>query len=78
MRLDREIVPSSLAYETILSHLDSMLSFYGERGIITFRKYLKAYLAPYLISKEELQLILKTQDPEIVRQRLEQLFSSLP
>lgn len=78
LRLDREKVPSSLVYETILSHFDSMLVFYGERGVITFRKYLKAYLAPYPISREELQLILNTKDAEIVRQRLEQLFSNLP
>ena len=77
-RLDREMVPSSMVYETILSHFDSILSFYGERGVITFRKYLKAYLAPYFISKEELGLIMKTKDAEELRQRLEQLFSSLP
>ena len=76
-RLDRERVPSSLVYETILSHFESMLEFYGERGVITFRKYLKAYLAPYPISKEELQIILKEKDAGTVRQRLEQLFSGL-
>jgi tRNA-dihydrouridine synthase len=75
-RMDRDKVPTSLVYETLISHLDSMVSFYGERGVITFRKYLKACLAPCSIPKEEIQILLKTKDAEIVRQRLEILLSS--
>ena len=75
-RMDRDEVPTSLVYETLISHLDSMVSFYGERGVITFRKYLKACLAPCSIPKEEIQILLKTKDAENVRQRLEILLSS--
>jgi nifR3 family TIM-barrel protein len=76
-RLDREMVPVSTVHKTILAHFESMLAYYGERGVITFRKYLKSYLAPYPIAKDELQAILNTKDAETVRQRLEVLFSDL-
>ena len=66
-RMDRENVPLVLLLATILSHLDAMLDFYGKRGIITFRKYLKAYLAPYPIPRDMLLQLLKSQDPEFVR-----------
>jgi len=66
-RMDRETVPLDLLLATILSHLDAMLDFYGERGIITFRKYLKAYLAPYPIPRDILLQLLKSQDAEFVR-----------
>ena len=66
-RMDRETVPLDLLLTTILSHLDAMLDFYGERGIITFRKYLKAYLAPYPIPRDILLQLLKSQDAEFVR-----------
>ncbi len=46
-RLDRDQVPNQLVEATLLNHLDAMLAFYGERGVITFRKYLKAILKPY-------------------------------
>ena len=74
-RMDREKVPTTLVYETLISHLNSMLSFYGERGVITFRKYLKAYLAPYHLPKEDLTTLLKSKDAESVQQHLEKVFS---
>ena len=76
-RMDREVVPIQLVQKTLLSHLDSMLSFYGERGVITFRKYLKAVLTPYTLPNEDLDALLRTKDAEIVRQRLANLLSNL-
>ena len=76
--LDREEVPIALVQKTLQAHFESMIAFYGERGVITFRKYLKSYLAPYALPKEELQAILRIKDALTLRQRLEELFSNLP
>ena len=76
--LDREEVPIALVQKTLQAHFESMIAFYGERGVITFRKYLKSYLAPYALPKEELQAILRINDALTMRQRLEELFSDLP
>lgn len=73
-RMDRDDVPLDLLVKTILNHLDAMLDFYGERGIITFRKYLKAYLAPYPIPREILLGLLRSQDPGLVRAFIINLF----
>lgn len=76
-RLDRDKVPVALVYKTLLSHLDEMLFFYGERGVITFRKFLKAYLAPYPLSGEDLRMLLKTKDNAVLKQGLENAFSNI-
>lgn len=73
-RMDRADVPVSVVQETILTHFAEMLSFYGERGVITFRKYLKAYLAPYDIPREELLTLLKSKDPVIITDWVTQYF----
>ncbi len=66
-RLDRSDVPKQVVQETILTHLENMLSFYGERGLITFRKHLKAYLFPYYIPREQLLNLLTSQNPDEIR-----------
>ncbi len=57
-RLDRHEVPAQMVHETILEHLNAMVSFYGESGVITFRKFLKAYLSEYDLSRETLLMLL--------------------
>ncbi len=69
-RLDREQVPPELVHQTIIQHFKQMLEFYGERGVITFRKYLKAYLKPYALPRETLLELLKSKEPEFVRSRV--------
>jgi len=76
-RLDRDQVPPQVALDTILSNYHSNLSFYGERGVITFRKYLKAYLSPYSILREELLSLLREKDPDIVPAEITRIFSTL-
>ena len=77
-RMDREDVPPGLVHETAMTHLDKMLRFYGERGVITYRKYLKAYLAPYDIPREELLPLLKSKDPQFIREWLTHFFTGMP
>jgi tRNA-dihydrouridine synthase len=65
--MDREDVPVQIVHQTIVQHLDQMVRFYGERGVITFRKYLKAYLQPYAIPYEVQQILLRSKDPDEVK-----------
>jgi nifR3 family TIM-barrel protein len=74
-RLDREEVPDQIVKETIFNHLDAMVDFYGERGVITFRKFLKAYLKPYDLPQETLLLLLKSKDAEFIKSNLEKFFA---
>ena len=45
--------------------------------MITFRKYLKAYLSPYPIPREHLLSLLKEKDPDIVSAKIARIFSAL-
>lgn len=76
-RLDRQNVPLKFVKSTLFEHLGAMVNFYGERGVITFRKYLKAYLAPYPIMREDLLVVLKNPNPKFVMQWLAGFFNSL-
>jgi len=75
--MDRGEVPAALARETILAHFTDMLEFYGERGVITFRKYLKAYLKPHNLPRETLLALLTSKDPQFVRETLVEIFTKL-
>jgi hypothetical protein len=55
-----------MVHTTILTHLQAMLQFYGERGVIGFRKFLKAYLAHDNIPREALLSLLNSQDPSFI------------
>ena len=73
-RLDREQVPDEIVKATIFNHLDAMVDFYGERGVITFRKFLKAYLKPYDLSQDQQLALLKSKDPKFVKSYLTEIF----
>jgi len=72
-RRDREDVPWGEVKRTIFEHLDAMIDFYGERGLITFRKFLKAYVKPYDLPSELLLSLLKSKDPDFIKSNLEDL-----
>jgi tRNA-dihydrouridine synthase len=74
-RMDREEVQDEIVKRTIVNPLEAMIDFYGERGVITFRKYLKAYLKPYDLHHETLLSLLKSKDPEFIRICLTKIFS---
>jgi tRNA-dihydrouridine synthase B len=75
--MDREEVPLIRVQETILKHFEDMLDFYGERGVITYRKYLKAYLKPYALPRQTLLPLLKSKDPNFIRNNLQEIFTKL-
>lgn len=63
-RLDREQVPEAIVRQTMLRHLDVMLSFYGEpRGLILFRKYANRYLSPLGLSSDQRKRLLTAEHP---------------
>lgn len=76
-RMDRADVPLAMVRETVFLHFEAMLNFYGERGVITFRKYLKAYMAHYDLSRKTMLVLMKSQDPDVVRNKLLEIFSRL-
>jgi nifR3 family TIM-barrel protein len=76
-RLNRDEVSPQVVEQTALEHFDMMLDFYGERGVITFRKHLKAYLKPYGFSRERLLPVLKTHDAEVVKAAIAEFFSEI-
>lgn len=50
-KIDRELVTTEMLRNTMLEHLESMMSFYGpERGLVLFRKYVSRYLTPYQLT----------------------------
>ena len=48
-RLDRADVPRQEVLRVMRRHLDRSLEFYGERGLVLFRKHAGRYLSPYLL-----------------------------
>ena len=72
-RRNRDQVPVSEVYHTLLAHLESMLAFYGEQGAVTFRKFLKAYLQPYDLPREEILSLMSSKDPEAVCNKVKTL-----
>lgn len=63
--LDRDQVSDEQVRDTMLAHLDSMLSFYGpERGLLLFRKHAARYISPYRLSKMQRQQLLTAGTPD--------------
>jgi nifR3 family TIM-barrel protein len=63
-RLDREQVPPERVWETMLTHLNRNLDFYGPKfGLIRFRKHAVSYLAPYHLPRVTRQKLLTRETP---------------
>jgi tRNA-dihydrouridine synthase B len=76
-RMDRSNVSLISLRQVVLMHLDQMLDFYGERGLIMFRKFLKGYLRPFSINPNELRNLLTCIDIPAFKSLLESTFSKL-
>lgn len=64
-KMDREQVSPDQARDTMLRHLELMLSFYGGYyGLVLFRKHLSRYLNPVHLSRQERNCLLTTERPE--------------
>jgi tRNA-dihydrouridine synthase len=59
--------------DTVRAHYLSIISNSpGRRGVLTARKHLSAYFAVLPCAKEQLHDVLRTEDAELVMDRLEQ------
>jgi tRNA-dihydrouridine synthase B len=61
--LDRNQVSPELVYQTMMDHLHTSLDFYGDKGLILFRKYAKRYLKPYAVDVEMMQALMTCEEP---------------
>lgn len=76
-KLDREQVSIDLLKQTMLQHLERMLSFYGPgRGQILFRKYASRYLLPFQMSGDLRQSIMTSEKKEEFLTLLDQVIES--
>jgi nifR3 family TIM-barrel protein len=76
-RMDRENVPIPDVKRMAFEHLDHIVNFYGERGLITFRKYLKAYLNHYHLPQNTLKDLLTCKDIQLLKNQLQDIFIQL-
>jgi nifR3 family TIM-barrel protein len=62
--LDREEVPREKVRDTMITHLERNLQFYGkERGLRLFRKFAARYLEPYSLAPGTRKKLLTRTDP---------------
>jgi tRNA-dihydrouridine synthase B len=76
-RRDRDTVPIKEVQETLIFHLNEMLNFYGPRGLIIFRKYIKGYLRPYKVNPALLRSVLTCDDLSMANAGLEDIFATI-
>ena len=71
---DRHDVGYEQVRETMLSHLESMLAFYGrEKGLKLFRKHAYGYISPYQLSREQRVTLLSSETPQEFTTFLDQI-----
>lgn len=62
---DFENVPLDLYRETCLKHLKYNMEYYGDHwGCVTFRKFAKRYLSRLDVSREDIQILMTTDDTD--------------
>jgi nifR3 family TIM-barrel protein len=76
-RLDRQNVQPEQVRATLHTHLDRMLTFHGQRGLVLFRKHAERYLRPYAIPPELRQRLLTTPSVEEFRQQVDEVIMSV-
>ncbi len=75
--LDRAAVPAGQVRAVMLDHLNHMLDFYGERGLLLFRKFVKGYLRPYSLAAEEIKAFVTCENIEEFTQMAEAVFEKV-
>jgi tRNA-dihydrouridine synthase len=60
--LNRDQVPPKQVYQTMLEHCQTLVNFYGPRGLVLFRKFAKRYLKPYPIALELIHSMMVCED----------------
>lgn len=68
--------PTALKKDLVLKHLDSMFEFYGERGVVMFRKNLHAYAKGQKDSSKYRDFVNNEKDYRIIRESIEDFFGA--
>ena len=64
-RLDREQIAPDQVRETMLRHLERMLTFYdGDYGLVLFRKHLSRYLSPVSLTRDQRERLFTCERPD--------------
>lgn len=74
---DRNQIPVQEVYQLARFQLEDMIRLSPERGVMPFRKFLKAYLDPYEIPREQMKTLLTSNDPQSLLALVEETFFSL-
>lgn len=68
--------PLALKKDLVLKHLDSMFEFYGERGVIMFRKNLHAYAKGQKDSSKYREFVNNEKDYHLIRESIKDFFDT--
>jgi len=74
---DREEISVQEVYQTARFQLEDMVSLQPERGVMPFRKSLKAYLDPYELPRPQMKALLTTYDPNDLLGLIDETFLAL-
>ncbi len=75
--LDRCDVPPDQVRSTMVQHFNLMLDFYGQRGLLLFRTFIKGYLRPYLLPPEVIKSFVTCERPDIFLQLVDSTFEKI-
>lgn len=70
--------PSVVKKDLVLEHFDNMISFYGERGCVMFRKNLHTYAANHANASEFRALVNAIAAPNLMREAIAEFFGANP
>jgi tRNA-dihydrouridine synthase len=77
-QLNRNQVKPEQVYATMLEHSQMLIDFYGPRGLVPFRKFVKRYLKPYPIPNELIHAMMLCGDYQQFIDLLNESFKSAP
>ncbi len=78
IREGSEELPCIIKQELVLEHFDSMVRFYGDRGVVMFRKNLHAYAKGHEGASAFRSVVNSITQPKIMRECIEEFFALTP
>lgn len=71
-----QAIPNIIKKDLVLQHFDSMVDFYGLRGVVMFRKNLHAYAKGHHGASEFRDVMNSLNDPKEMRERIQGFFDN--
>ncbi len=72
--LEEQKLYSNLIYEVVIEHFNQMINYYGEYGVILFRKHLHTYSKGIDGASEFRQFVNSIKDKDILRDKIKEFF----